>query len=60
MIKSGTKWQGGEHYFRVLGVIEIEGKTWVYYKKEGCREEPNEFSCLEESFLSRFTQIVNE
>ena len=60
MIKPGTKWQGSEHYFRVLSVVEIDGKNWVHYRKENSTDEPREFSCLEESFLARFTPIVNE
>jgi hypothetical protein len=60
MVKSGTKWRGDEQYFRVISVAEIDGKSWVHYRKENSQEEPREFSCLEESFLARFTPIVNE
>lgn len=47
--------------FRVLNVVTLEdGHTWVYYIKnnadpESCRE----YSCYVESFLERFTEIVN-
>jgi len=60
MIKSGTKWRGGGQYFRVINVVEIDGKIWVYYRKENTQEESREFSCLEDSFLARFSPHTNE
>ena len=62
MVESGSKWMGAEgNQFRVLNVVTLEdGHTWVYYIKnnadpESCRE----YSCYVESFLERFTEIVN-
>lgn len=61
MIKEGSKWSGSDgKIFRVLSTTVIEGKTWVFYRLENSAQEPNEFSCFEESFLHRFTPIVNE
>ena len=61
MLKIGSKWSGGEgRTFRVISVTEIDGKTWVFYRAENSDSEPREFSCFQESFLSRFTPMVNE
>lgn len=60
MIKIGTKWTGVGESFRVIGVVDIEGKTWIHYRKEDTKQEPKEYSCLEESFLERFTPFTNE
>jgi hypothetical protein len=61
MIKKGSRWQGSEgKMFRVIDTVNIEGKSWVYYRLENQEIEPREFSCYEESFVARFTEIVNE
>jgi hypothetical protein len=62
MIKSGTIWADvNSRRYVVLGVLPIEDKMWVHYRLEKQEDHlPNEFSCYEESFLSRFTPIVNE
>ena len=59
MIREGSKWNGGDHkIFRVLHTIEVEGHTWVHYIKDNAPEdETREYSCYQESFLSRFTPL---
>jgi hypothetical protein len=57
MIKQGTKWAGTEgKEFIVIHVIEQAGHIWVHYR-ENLRDEPREYSCYLESFLSRFRQL---
>ena len=61
MVKAGSKWLGnGNDKFHVIHVIELEGHTWVHYIKENTTEENREYSCYEESFLSRFRELPND
>lgn len=62
MIKAGSKWSGNErNIFRVIQVVELDGNTWVHYIKEDEPEDSNrEYSCYEESFLSRFREIPSD
>lgn len=62
MIKVGSKWVGnGNDRFRVLHVIELEGHTWIHYIKDNATEDSNrEYSCYEESFLTRFREIPRD
>lgn len=59
MVKEGTKWSSIDgKVFHVLHVVEIEGNTWVHYILE--TKDANvtkEFSCYQESFLSRFSPL---
>jgi hypothetical protein len=59
MVKVGSKWVGNENnIFRVIHVIELEGHTWIHYIKDNAPEESTrEYSCYEESFLSRFRSL---
>lgn len=60
MIKVGSKWSSSDgKIFVVLSSAKIEGNDWVHYRKENT-DPPQEFSCFEESFLSRFTPYTNE
>jgi hypothetical protein len=60
-IKEGSVWSGSDKKFRVLSVVETNGHTWVHYREEPQRGKPlselKEFSCYQESFLSRFNPI---
>ncbi len=57
MVKEGTTWWAGEaKKFVVLAVVEQEGHTWVYYRDEN-GSPPREYSCYQESFLQRFSQL---
>jgi hypothetical protein len=62
MVKVGSKWVGNEdNIFRVIHVIELDDHTWIHYIKDNAPEDLNrEYSCYEESFLSRFRQIPND
>ena len=62
MVKTGSKWSSvtGQE-FRVLDVIELQGHTWVHYINENQPEDSNrEYSCYEESFLSRFRETPSD
>jgi hypothetical protein len=58
-IKNGSRWSGGDgRVFVVIGTMIVEGKDWVYYRLEKPVDHmPAEFSCFEESFLSRFRPL---
>lgn len=62
MVKVGSKWVGsGNDRFRVLHVIELEGHTWIHYIKDNATEDSNrEYSCYQESFLTRFREIPRD
>ena len=57
--KDGSKWTGHTYRtkFRVLHTIELDGHTWVHYCDNDNGEK--EYSCYVESFLTRFTEIIN-
>lgn len=59
MIKQGTRWSGSNgKVFVVINTMTLEGKEWVYYRAEQpVDHHPAEFSCYEESFLSRFNPL---
>ena len=62
MVKTGSKWSSvtGQE-FRVLDVVELEGQTWVHYIKQDAPEDlDREYSCYEESFLSRFRELPSD
>ncbi len=57
MVKEGSKWSGNDgKIFHVIHRIELECHIWIHYILED-KEDPKEYSCYEESFLSRFRQI---
>lgn len=64
MVKVGSKWSGTgneKNIFRVIHVVELDDHTWIHYIKENVTEDLNrEYSCYEESFLSRFREIPND
>ena len=53
--KEGSKWASIDNIFVVIHTIEIEGHTWVHYRKESSNQE---YSCYVESFLARFTPVL--
>ena len=60
MIKEGSKWSGSDSkVFVVISTIEQDGHTWVHYRSEKMQENgtPQEYSCYQESFLSRFRPL---
>jgi hypothetical protein len=58
MVRQGSKWEGSDgKVFVVISTTVIEGKDLVYYRAEKLQDHmPTEFSCYEESFLSRFRE----
>ncbi len=54
-VKPQTNWSSSEgRVFTVLHVIRDEhGNDWVHYRNQ----DGKEFSCYQESFLSRFTVL---
>ena len=56
MIEKGSVWHSVDgKAFQVITEVVIEGKEWVHYRRiESNVEEPREYSCYKESFLSRF------
>jgi len=58
-IKNGSRWVGTEgRICVVISTTNIEGKDWIYYRSEQPIDHlPKEFSCYQESFLSRFTPL---
>ena len=60
MIKQGSRWSGGDHKtFMVLHTIERDGHTWIHYRDEE-GDPPKEYSCYQESFVQRFSEILND
>lgn len=61
-IEIGSVWSSNSGiHFQVINEMHIEGNDWIHYRmidKE--TEEPKEFSCYRESFLSRFYQIPKD
>lgn len=60
MIKQGSRWSGNDRtVFVVLHTLEQDGHTWIHYRTEKVDETgtPKEYSCYQESFLSRFRQL---
>lgn len=56
MIKQGSRWMTIDRkIFRVIQVVVIEDHTWIHYINE---ETKTEYSCYQESFQSRFTEIL--
>jgi hypothetical protein len=60
-IKSGSMWaSNNSKKFVVISVTEVDGHSWVHYRDDGRTDAPREYSCYEESFMQRFTPILNE
>jgi hypothetical protein len=57
MVKTGSKWAGADYKeFTVLARVELSGNIWVHYRNN----QGQEFSCYEDAFKSRFTELPNE
>jgi hypothetical protein len=58
-IERGSIWSSvNGRTFQVITEVHIEGNDWVHYRRIDSEiEEPKEFSCYKESFLSRFTKL---
>ena len=64
MVKVGSKWSGSgneKNIFRVIHVVELDGHTWIHYINESVLEDHDrEYSCYQESFLSRFREMPSD
>jgi hypothetical protein len=60
MVIVGSLWTSGDKNFRVIGVMEVDNHIWVHYREDWGNKVPavecKEFSCYQESFISRFNQ----
>ena len=61
-VEPGSTWLSSDHKkFQVINTTEIDGNTWVYYRKyNSSPDECREYSCYLESFLTRFSRTVSE
>ena len=60
MIKEGSRWDDNRgNMFVVVSIVEVDSHTWVHYRSEkpGHSGTPQEYSCYQESFLSRFRPL---
>lgn len=59
-IERGSLWKSSDgRTFQVITEATVEGKEWIHYRRIDSEiEEPKEFSCYKESFLSRFTRFL--
>lgn len=59
MIERGSVWSSSDgRTFQVIAEAVVEGNTWIHYRRiDNEIEEPKEFSCYKDSFLSRFTKL---
>jgi len=61
IIEQGSRWAGTNgKIFVVLSVVIIDDKTWVHYRDASTDKPPSEYSCYQESFLSRFYPVPPE
>ncbi len=57
-VRVGSRWWAGQgEKFFVLDIVTIEGYTWVHYRDDNNKENPKEYSCYLESFLTRFSEL---
>lgn len=59
-VKVNSRWKDSDsNCYQIIHVItDDEGHEWVHYRRE--EHNPREYSCWTDSFLQRFTEIVNE
>lgn len=55
-MKVGSVWAGGERHFKISDIKIVDNNVWIYYNNVLTKQE---YSCLKEAFLQRFTEIVN-
>ena len=59
VIQNGSRWYGTDgRVFVVIHTTSVDGHDWVYYRSEQPIDHlPKEFSCYQESFISRFNPL---
>ena len=55
-MKVGSLWSGGDRRFKINDIKIVDNNTWIYYNNVSTRQE---YSCLKQAFLQRFTEIIN-
>jgi hypothetical protein len=61
MIEQGSRWTSvNGKFFTVISRVVVEGNVWIYYRDNVENRPSNEYSCYEESFLSRFYPAPSE
>ena len=56
-VSTGEVWEAGaREYFRVIDTVDIGDQTWIHYMRI---KDNLEYSCLEESFMHRFSKDVS-
>jgi hypothetical protein len=60
-VKIGSRWASADgNVFHVMSVIECEdGHVWVHYEQDNINESRT-FSCWVDSFVYRFSPLLNE
>jgi spore coat polysaccharide biosynthesis protein SpsF (cytidylyltransferase family) len=56
-VRVGTKWKTVDKTFIVTCIVEKDNHIWIHYNNADTKQE---YSCYEESFIHRFSEIVNE
>jgi hypothetical protein len=61
MIQNNSLWSSaaGSRFLVLNTYTDGEDIKWVHYRQFDC-DECREFSCYQEAFLSRFTEVPNE
>ena len=59
IIERGSIWSSSDgRHFQVIAEAVVEGKEWIHYRRiDSEYDEPKEFSCYKDSFLSRFYKL---
>ena len=62
IIKQGSRWLSSQHQqFIVLAdEVTLADGIWIHYREDNNQDNPREFSCFKDSFLSRFTPDANK
>ena len=56
-VNMGEKWRSSDfETFRVISVVDVENQTWIHYMRI---RDNLEYSCLEESFIHRFSRDLS-
>jgi hypothetical protein len=55
-MKVGSLWSGGNRRFKINDIKIVDNNTWIYYNNVLTKQE---YSCLKEAFLQRFTEVIN-
>lgn len=62
-VKLGSVWRTtDDKQFMVINIVDApDGKRWIHYREHAYKKpvlECKEYSCYEESFVERFSEIV--